>query len=569
MSNVLVGKLVINSEKWSYSNDIFWNRELEFWDEKKINNWENYYSLIIWKNWVWKTSFIKYLIDDVIKEDNENIQLMFTTHSVFDDIKRSDGTNNYIYNWIKWKNNSANSKSIYNLNKIKIFSLLERNNNKIIDTLKYIYNLNDLDIDDIKVKFTFIEWLKKLLSHDEEWLWDEWYWINKNYDLLDFFDEQEKKWFENITFDLLDEIKEVFNNEKYRFEVKNISEHLLIAIYVFVTISDKIEIKKNIDITQPMNIHFFYEFKKMYEKLSKKYKRIYNKYVETEFKKEFLKWIKDNSISIENDGNNILYKHLFSYIKKEIKYSEFKKEIKKEKLFIDFFKDKHDEASLVSSFHYFFTDSFKNFRYVQDVLEYDFYFLLNEVSRIRQTNWGYEAFTYDIGYLDKKINKIKYFWNSSSWELVLLYTYLHLTDFTKNKKIKKVLIIDEPEISLHPQWQKDYISNLDRLFKELKLQNVFTIIITHSPLILLWWQDLEVKNSNELVKKYNVDTYAFYIDNKDYLTKSLKLDYISMDSIDEVLWNDFWVNIYSDSYINWVTDIYNNLNTKYEINKKK
>lgn len=567
MKDILSWKMKVTS--WSIENqyllDLFWTNEIEFWDEKKINNWDNYYSLIIGKNWVWKSSFIKWLVSNFInKKKNKDIELMFTTHSVFDDIIRSDKEKSYIYNWIKWKNNSANSKSIYNLNKIKLFTLLERkNNHKIIDTFKYIYNLDNLEINDIKIKFTFLEWLKELLSHDKEGLGDAWYWINKVYDLIDEIDKREWVWLKDAWYDILDEIKEVFRDDKYRFNVDNISEELLIAIYIFVTISDKIEIENDVDITTSMGINDFFQFKKLFENRIKKYKKMYEKLIEKEFKNKFPSWEKENSIKSEEKDR--FYKNIFKYVKKEINFSELKK-------LESLFKTEEAESNLISSFNSFFTDTYKNIRYIQSVIEYNFYDFLNEISRIRQKNWWYEAFTYDLGYTDKKSNTIKYFWNSSSGELVLLYTYLHLTDFNKKKGIKKVLIIDEPEISLHPQWQRDYINKIDSLFSELKLKNVFTIIVTHSPLIVLWWQDLKVKNWSEFENKYNVDTYAFYKDNEKSKTKSTKLDYISKNSIDEVLWDDFWVEIFHNDYLEGINERYETLKNnllKNENNKKK
>lgn len=43
---------------------------------------------------------------------------------------------------------------------------------------------------------------------------------------------------------------------------------------------------------------------------------------------------------------------------------------------------------------------------------------------------------------------------------------------------KSVLILDEPEINLHPEWQTEYARIIVMLQKELEL---YVVITTHSP----------------------------------------------------------------------------------------
>lgn len=528
---------------------IFLNESIEFWDIEKIKNEDNYYSLIIGKNWVWKTTFLKYLINDFIKSNsNKKYQLMFTTHSVFDDFPRSDINANYIYNWIKWRNNSANAKSIYNLNKKKIFTLLESWKSQICDTLKYIYNLNKLTTDNLFVNFNFLGSLKEELSHDVEWLWKVW--INKCYDLMDEIDINEWVWFNNVWYDILDEIKEAFNNKNYNFNVDAIPNKLLLAIYVFVTILDKIEIENKWKFNfEALNILDFFKFKSLFEEKLNEYTVKYNNLIDKEYNTKFNLFIKENNIywsNLENFKNKT-----FKFLKKEIKFSELKKINNFDSLGLK-------EQSFIRYFDSFYTDTFKNTKDLQSVLDLNFYDFLNEISRIREKNWWQEAFTYDIWYLSEKSDFIKNFWKSSSWELVLLYTYLHLTDFSKNKSVKKIFIIDEPEISLHPQWQKDYIGNLNELLNKLNLDNVFTIIVTHSPLILLWSQERYYNRENdEFEKEYNADIFWFIDDWEK--TISTPINYISMNSIDEVLWDDFWVDLFSESYKNNIEKRYKEL----------
>lgn len=56
-----------------------------------------------------------------------------------------------------------------------------------------------------------------------------------------------------------------------------------------------------------------------------------------------------------------------------------------------------------------------------------------------------------------------------------------LAFIASNLKNNSVILIDEPENSLHPKWQREYINNIDSLFY-LYEYNLF--ISTHSPLII-------------------------------------------------------------------------------------
>jgi len=62
-------------------------------------------------------------------------------------------------------------------------------------------------------------------------------------------------------------------------------------------------------------------------------------------------------------------------------------------------------------------------------------------------------------------------------------------------------LIDEPEISLHITWQKEF---LDDLLKIIKMQNFQVLIATHSPSIINGRWDLvynlEKKDDNIVIK---------------------------------------------------------------------
>ncbi|WP_419766177.1 MAG: AAA family ATPase [Arcobacter sp.] len=70
----------------------------------------------------------------------------------------------------------------------------------------------------------------------------------------------------------------------------------------------------------------------------------------------------------------------------------------------------------------------------------------------------------------------------------------HLLNIYYNSKISKndnlLFLFDEPEISLHPNWQKNYIKELDSLLKRIGKEYHF-ILSSHSPFIL---SDLSKEN---------------------------------------------------------------------------
>lgn len=85
----------------------------------------------------------------------------------------------------------------------------------------------------------------------------------------------------------------------------------------------------------------------------------------------------------------------------------------------------------------------------------------------------------------------------SSGELSLLATAFFLNSEIKNDSI---LLIDEPENSLHPEWQLNYLSRLKDLFP---YSNFECHIATHSPMIISGSQ----KEKNTHIYKSNGDSF--------------------------------------------------------------
>ncbi|MFK0278626.1 AAA family ATPase [Ensifer sp. NPDC090286] len=68
--------------------------------------------------------------------------------------------------------------------------------------------------------------------------------------------------------------------------------------------------------------------------------------------------------------------------------------------------------------------------------------------------------------------------SASSGELALISSLVFLIT---NNRPKPLVLIDEPENSLHPVWQRDYIS---RVLTALEYRNASIVIATHAPLIV-------------------------------------------------------------------------------------
>lgn len=77
------------------------------------------------------------------------------------------------------------------------------------------------------------------------------------------------------------------------------------------------------------------------------------------------------------------------------------------------------------------------------------------------------------------------FTDFSSGERVLLIQNYCLVDAVISSNEKDLLILlDEPDLTLHPDWQKDYVRKLISLFSNFKEKRFHFIIATHSPFIL-------------------------------------------------------------------------------------
>lgn len=112
--------------------------------------------------------------------------------------------------------------------------------------------------------------------------------------------------------------------------------------------------------------------------------------------------------------------------------------------------------------------------------------------------------------------------SASSGELALISSLLFLI---ANRDSDPIILVDEPENSLHPSWQREYV---DKLLSALEYRGATVIIATHAPLIVTG----AISNSRDLVS-------IFQIDHRD--AKRIRLDghARSTESIEAILWRAF------------------------------
>ncbi|MDK9694653.1 MAG: ATP-binding protein [Sulfurimonas sp.] len=111
--------------------------------------------------------------------------------------------------------------------------------------------------------------------------------------------------------------------------------------------------------------------------------------------------------------------------------------------------------------------------------------LLHELEDMKKVLSRFPAFM-----LDMYDNDISFFSLSHGERSILLSNAL-LYESAINTKNQGILIcLDEPDLSLHPEWQKKYINELVKMFSKIT-KNFHFLITSHSPFIL---SDIPKKN---------------------------------------------------------------------------
>ena len=105
--------------------------------------------------------------------------------------------------------------------------------------------------------------------------------------------------------------------------------------------------------------------------------------------------------------------------------------------------------------------------------------------------------------------------DSSSGEKHVLYSALNIARYLKDNSL---VMIDEPEISLHPNWQMLYISFLKRIFRQFP--SCHFIIASHSPYLVSDLNPqssslivLNMENGNRTASTLDYSTYAWSTEN--------------------------------------------------------
>lgn len=110
-------------------------------------------------------------------------------------------------------------------------------------------------------------------------------------------------------------------------------------------------------------------------------------------------------------------------------------------------------------------------------------------------------------YLLKKEQEINYFYLSSGEKTMMSYfanLAASISDFGQIENKTFIILIDEVELHLHPEWQRNYIEYMNTFFRENKLNVKFQFIIaTHSPFVLSDVVEEQIIFINEEDRKNN------------------------------------------------------------------
>jgi predicted ATPase len=110
----------------------------------------------------------------------------------------------------------------------------------------------------------------------------------------------------------------------------------------------------------------------------------------------------------------------------------------------------------------------------------------------------------------KKLNANFSFDDASSGEFHILFTYLNILSLIEDNSL---ILLDEPEISLHPNWQIKYMDIFNKIFR--RFPGVHFIIASHSHFLV---SDLKSENSHILAVDIDAQGQV-------YLTPTIKNTY--------------------------------------------
>jgi predicted ATP-binding protein involved in virulence len=125
----------------------------------------------------------------------------------------------------------------------------------------------------------------------------------------------------------------------------------------------------------------------------------------------------------------------------------------------------------------------------------------------------------------------------SSGEQVLIRLFsIFANIFDTQKRENIIFIYDEPENSLHPRWQKEFMSIFNNVAENIyKIRNSHFIFATHSPLII---------QHAGLNKAKNVSVIKLFKDNG--ITRGEIIEDIYSYNIEELLLDEFSISYRTD-----------------------
>ncbi|OLQ77460.1 hypothetical protein BIT28_07410 [Photobacterium proteolyticum] len=130
-----------------------------------------------------------------------------------------------------------------------------------------------------------------------------------------------------------------------------------------------------------------------------------------------------------------------------------------------------------------------------------------------------------------------------------LYQIANISYIASKIKKNSIILIDEPENSLHPKWQKEYIS---KLFSFFSLYRPKFVLATHSPLMI---SSLDIDNK---YTDYNINTSVYRVEN----FSINKIDHESTN-VEGILWDMFNVITPENRFLsNLLVNLMNDLNDR-------
>ncbi|MCT7537179.1 ATP-binding protein [Aliarcobacter butzleri] len=224
-----------------------------------------------------------------------------------------------------------------------------------------------------------------------------------------------------------------------------------------------------------LNDEKFYDFSLKSNKL-KSLNRFSSSYLNKLIAYDLLIGIFNNNIDdkIEEDILNLINKENFSIKELQILI----KYCKKEKINLEIYTYLNTE----------------NLKFINEKFNLENNFITQEKEIVNNIDFENDLLSFlyynleliDINFLNKKKKNIT-FLDLSEGEKNQIYQLTKIAYFLKNETIKmnKIYFLDEPDLALHPNWQKRIINNIIRLNNQLEIKpTVHFIITSHSPFIL-------------------------------------------------------------------------------------